>query len=263
MATESPVAGLMDNPYTEWSPIVARPRLNWPGEARVALGVMVTLENMAWYPDPPHVLPSLVSRIRPGAYPETPDIHAISQWEYGNRVGVFRVVDVLKRHGITPVIAMDVVVAERSPFLVSYLRDAGAEFVGHGISADQTISERMPAETEKALIAGTIARLTAVTGRTIRGWHGSEYAESTRTVELLAAAGLDYVLDWPNDEQPGEMMVPRGSMLNIPVAVELDDLFAAFDHHITADELRQVTTDYFDRLYQDAATGLVIEETRD
>lgn len=258
-AADSPLAGVTDNPYTTWSPIVSRPRLAWPDDARIALGVMITLETMAWYPEPGTVLPSLVARVRPGAYPSTPDIHSISQWEYGNRVGVFRVVEVLRRHGIRPLVAIDAVVAERSPYLVDHLRDAGAEFVGHGISADRTISEAMPADAERALITETIRRLSAATGATVRGWHGSEYGESTRTVRLLAEAGLDYVLDWPNDEQPSPMQVPQGRMLNLPVAVELDDLFATYDHHITVHELERVTADYADRLHRDGAdTGRLL-----
>jgi peptidoglycan/xylan/chitin deacetylase (PgdA/CDA1 family) len=259
MAVDSPLAGVMDNPYYDWSPIVGRPRLTWPGGARIALGVILTLESMSWYPAEGVVLPPAVARIRPGAYPGTPDIHTISQWEYGNRVGAFRVLDVLQRHGITPVVAMDVRVAERAPFLVRRLQDLGAEFVGHGLSADQMITQAMPAAEEQALISDTLERLSAVVGGPVRGWHGSEYAESARTVRLLAAAGLDYVLDWPNDEQPAPMKVPDGRMLNLPVAVELDDIFATYEHHITAPALKQVSVDYFDRLYADGAeTGRLL-----
>lgn len=259
MAVDSPLARVMDNPYYDWSHLTARPRLSWPGGANIALGVMLTLESMAWYPAEDAVLPSTVTRFRPGAYPNTPDIHSISQWEYGNRVGVFRVLDVLEQHSVVPIVAMDVRVAERSPFLVKRLADLGAEFVGHGLSADQMITEAMSEDEEKALIAETLGRLSAAVGGQVRGWHGSEYAESSRTVRLLAAAGLDYVLDWPNDEQPSAMKVPEGRMLNLPVAVELDDVFADFQHHITAAELRQVSIDYVDRLYADGAeTGRLL-----
>jgi allantoinase len=259
MAVDSPLARVLDNPYYDWSPLPGRPRLTWPGGANVALGVVLTLENMSWYPAEGTALPSTVARMRPGAYPNTPDIHTISQWEYGNRVGVFRVLDVLERHAIVPVVAMDARVAERSPFLVKRLVGLGAEFVGHGVSADQMITEAMPEEQEKALIDDTLGRLSAAVGGRVRGWHGSEYAESSRTVRLLAAAGLDYTLDWPNDEQPAPMKVPEGQMLSLPVAVELDDVAADFQHHITAAELRQVSIDYFDRLYADGTeTGRLL-----
>lgn len=253
MAVDSPLARVMDNPYYDWSPIVGRPKLTWPGEARVALGVMLTLESMSWYPAPDTVLPSAVTRFRHGAYPNTPDIHTISQWEYGNRVGAFRVLDVLERHGITPIVAIDVRTAERSPYLIERLQSMGAEFVGHGLSADQLITEAMDEDAERALIGETLDRLSAVIGGPVRGWHGSEYAESSRTVRLLAEVGLDYVLDWPNDEQPSPMEVPSGRMLNVPVAIELDDVFAVSDHLITVQELTRVMVDHFDRLYADGA----------
>jgi peptidoglycan/xylan/chitin deacetylase (PgdA/CDA1 family) len=242
-----------ENPYYSWSPIAYRPKLQWPDGARVALGVLLTLENLDWYPPAGARIPSIVQRQRPGVYPAVPDIDSISQPEYGNRVGVFRVLDVLDRHGITPFVAMDVAVAERSPFLVEHLRARGVEFVGHGLSSEQMITEAMTEADERRLIADTLARLSALTGERIRGWHGSEYGESSRTVRLLAEAGLDYVLDWPNDEQPTPMQVPAGELTNVPVAFELDDVFGFVMHVQTPPQLQQLMVDAFDRLYLDGA----------
>lgn len=243
----------MDNPYYDWSPLAFRPTLRWPHNANVALGVLITLEHLAWYPPADSTIASLIGS-PVGGYPSIPEPHHLSQWEYGNRVGVFRVMDVLERNGIAPTVAMDVSVAEHAPYLVRYLRDRGAEFVGHGLSSEQLITEAMPEQQEARLIQDTLTRLTELTGGPVRGWHGVEYWESSRTVRLLAAAGVDYVLDWPNDEQPHRMKVPVGRMTNLPVALELDDVLAVTQHHITASALRAVMTDSFDRLYLDGQT---------
>ena len=258
MTVDSPLARVMDNPYYDWSHLTARPRLSWPGGANIALGVMLTLESMTWYSGR-GCCPAIDRARLAGSLPE----HARHPLDLTMGVRqprrVFRVLDVLEQHSVVPIVAMDVRVAERSPFLVKRLADLGAEFVGHGLSADQMITEAMSEDEEKALIAETLGRLSAAVGGQVRGWHGSEYAESSRTVRLLAAAGLDYVLDWPNDEQPSAMKVPEGRMLNLPVAVELDDVFADFQHHITAAELRRVSIDYVDRLYADGAeTGRLL-----
>jgi hypothetical protein len=146
-------------------------------------------------------------------------------------------------------VAMDVAVAERSAPLVARLRSRGAEFVGHGLSWEQLVTDTIPETAEQELIKATIARIAAVTGTRVRGWHSAEYSQSSRTVQLLASAGLDYVLDWPNDEQPSPMKVSPGQMTNLPVMLDLDDVLAYTRHSITAPELTLLTRDAFDRLY--------------
>jgi peptidoglycan/xylan/chitin deacetylase (PgdA/CDA1 family) len=242
----------MDNPYYDWSPISTRPRLVWPHGARVALGVVLTLESMDWYPPEGTVLPSVARRAR-GAYPRVPDVHTTSQYEYGNRVGVFRVVDVLERHGIRPVVAMDAAVAARAPFLVQHLLERGAEFAGHGISSETMISEEMPEEVESDLVRRSLEAVAEATGQRPRGWIGSEYGESTRTVRLLAEHGVDHVMDWPTDEQPHLMKVPRGRLVNLPVAVELDDVLTHVDRCIPVGRFTRMVTEHFDRLHHDGA----------
>ena len=54
---------------------------------------------------------------RPVPSPTTP---AISHREYGHRVGIYRVLDVLERHGIRPTVAMDAMTAENYPYLVRH-----------------------------------------------------------------------------------------------------------------------------------------------
>jgi allantoinase len=252
--SESPLAGVMDNPYYDWSPISTRPRLQWPHDAQIAFGVIVSLEHMDWYPPAGTVVPPTVKGFRPDAYPAIPDLHNISQYEYGNRVGVFRIMEVLDRHDVPATVAMDAAVARRAPFLVDYLRGRDVEFLGHGLSSDQMITEQMPEAEERAIIAGSLAAIEAATGQRPRGWIGSEYGESSRTIALLAEHGVEYVLDWPTDEQPHMMKVPAGRMVNMPVMIELDDVFTHVGRTIPVQRFARMITEQFDRLYADGAT---------
>jgi allantoinase len=248
-------AGVMDNPYYTWSPITTRPRLSWPDGARVAFAVITTLETMNWYPPAGTVLPPNVRFSRPGAYPVIPDVHTTSPYEYGNRVGAFRVLDVLSALGVRPTVAMDVAVARRSPYLVERLAEADAEFVGHGFSAETMITELMPEVEERQLISGSLDAMTEITGARPRGWIGSEYGESTRTVRLLAEHGIHYVMDWPTGEQPHPMITPMGDIVNLPVAIELDDLFTHVGRSISVNRFTRMITEHFDQLYEDSASS--------
>jgi hypothetical protein len=240
------------SPYYAWSPIVDRPRLEWPDQARIAFGVVLSLESMRWHPPQGAVIPP---QLRTGrGYPHVPNLHDVSQYEYGNRVGIFRIMSLLDQHGIRPTIAMDTVVGARSAFLVDYLRERGAEFLGHGLSADRMISGAMGEAEEHEYLSATLAETERLAGRRPRGWLGSAYGESARTVELLAELGVEYVCDWPTDEQPHLMTVARGTMVNLPVMVELDDVLTHVGRAVPIQRFTRMITEQFDRMHEDAAS---------
>jgi len=101
----------MDQDFYPWSPIVTRPILRWPDNARVALAVIVNLEHWDW--DVPAGTPVAVSPLGgpegmwTGNQPQFPDIGGYGNHEYGNRVGIFRILAVLDKYGITPTLALD------------------------------------------------------------------------------------------------------------------------------------------------------------
>ena len=117
------------------------------------------------------------------------------------------------------------------------------------------ITSRMTEEEERAYIDESIAALREASGRSPRGWAGPEYGESARTPQLLAQAGIRYVCDWANDEQPYRMKTDTGELYALPVMVELDDAFALRDRRFRVDEYCQQLKDAFDALYEDAAAS--------
>ena len=95
----------MDHSHYRWSPIRDRARLVWPGGARVALCVIISLEHTEWQPpeDSAQASPQAAGMI-PRPYP---DYSRLTHREYGHRVGIFRLLDVLEKHGVAPTIAID------------------------------------------------------------------------------------------------------------------------------------------------------------
>lgn len=168
----------MDQAHHDWSPVNAsRPSLGWPGNARVALCVIVNLEHMERSRPPgSYQLPDLAGGYGQGPFP---DVTAWSHREYGHRAGIFRVLDVLARYGITPTIAMDVLTAEHYPFLVRHCLGRGSEIIAHGISVSRMITGRMSEEEERDYIQTSVQALTRATGKAPAGWLGPESGEST------------------------------------------------------------------------------------
>src|SRR3984885_3569276 len=131
-----------------------------------------------------------------------PDWLTWSQREYGARVGIFRVLDVLDRFGLTPSVALGSAAAQRYPELVDELMRRNACFLAHGSHATRRITSRMSEAEERAFIAEARDSVAAVTGRAPVGWCGQDFNESERTPALLAEAGFAYTTDWANDDRP-------------------------------------------------------------
>ncbi len=240
----------MDHEHYDWSPLAKRGVLTWPEKARVALCVIVNLEHMEW--DPPQG--SYAGAI-PGGLGSRPfpDYARLSHREYGHRVGVFRVLDVLAKHGIKATVAMDVLTAENYPYLVRHCLGQGCEIIGHGISVSRWISSNMTEQEEWEYIRESMERMERATGSVPVGWLGPESGESARTPQLLARAGVRYVCDWANDEQPYPLKAPEGEIFSLPMMLELDDVNALWDRRLDIRRYGELLKESFDGLYRDGA----------
>ena len=238
----------MDHPHYDWSPLNKRGILRWPDDARVALCVIVNLEHPEW--DPPDV--SFTTPFAGGLSARAfPDYARLSHREYGHRVGIFRVLDTLQKHGVKATVAMDAMTAENYPYLVRHCLDAGAEIIGHGVSLSRMITSNMSEDAEREYISESVAALTRATGSAPAGWLGPEYGESVRTPQLLSEAGLRYVCDWVNDEQPYPLHSPHGEIFTLPVMWELDDVSALWDRRVVIGRYQQLIEESFETLYED------------
>lgn len=239
-----------DHPHLAFSALPDRPRLvlELPGVGATAVAV-TPLILLELFEDPLPAWPQLRS-VAGGLERAFPNISRVSTREYGHRVGIFRMVDLLVDRGIRPVVAVDAMTAEHYPFLVDWLGERGVTWVAHGIALTRPIGNHMTESDEAAYVAETMAHLS-VCGVTTSGWLGPEYGESERTPAILARAGLRYVADWCCDEQPVPMTVPVGSLTAFPLNADLDDQTtlanrmlepAAYRRHLL-DALAQLTED--------------------
>jgi peptidoglycan/xylan/chitin deacetylase (PgdA/CDA1 family) len=213
-----------DHALFPFDPIDRRPPLTWPGDARTALGVWVYFEHMEL--DPPEDAvkdPRFGGAL--GSY--FPDFQNYSRREFGNRVGIFRVLDILDGLGLKPTICANALAAQRHPYIVDLCLRRGYGVVAHGWSLSRMISSRMSEQQEIDHIGATLDTLETAFGVRPTGWAGQDHGESPRTPELLARAGIQHVIDWPNDDVP-YLMQTTPPLVSIPNQSEWDDaqLFA-------------------------------------
>ena len=245
--SRTPLKPGMDNPWYDYVPFPKRPRLSWPKNARVAFYVVLHLEYYELQPAEDSLRDTrFVGEF--GNY--NPDYRTWTQREYGNRTGIFRVFDVLDRYQIKAGVAVNAMAAERYPFLIEQCKKRGYEFIAHGTSANRIVSSKMSEAEEKAEITTSIAAIEKAAGVKPTGWLGQEYGESQRTPQLLADAGLDYVLDWPNDDQPYAMKVGK-KFVSMPNQPEWDDVQQLWLRRINTPRYPDIVADAFELLHRE------------
>jgi len=228
-----------------YSPIISRPKLTWPGGAQVALWVIPNIEFFS--------LAEKVPLGSGGSGAPVPDVPAWSARDYGNRVGVFRLMEVLDRHGIRATVALNSDVCAHHPQIIAEGRERQWEWMGHNESNTRRLNEAPPGE-EAGIIQRALATIAQATGTRPAGWLGSGLQETWETLDLLAAAGCDYVSDWTNDDQPYMMTLEGGKRLvAMPYSHEINDKPAFERAHRTADEFREMICRQFDVLYREGA----------
>ena len=241
----------MDHEHYDWSPLSTRVRLQWPGQARIALCVLISLDHMEWEPpEGSFQSAALAGGLGPRGYPDYP---RLTHRDYGHRVGIFRVFEVLEKYRIPATVAMDALTAEHYPELVRHCQRRGCEIIAHGISVSRMITSRMTEQEEREYIHTAMEALARATGTAPAGWFGPEYGESARTPQLLAQAGIRYVCDWTNDEQPYRMKTAQGELFALPIMLELDDVHALWDRRVPIDRYEQLLCESFNTLYRDGA----------
>ena len=207
----------------------------WPGEARLALWV---IPNIEFFP---------LDEPVPGGR-AVPDLNAWSKRDYGNRIGVFRLMDTLARFGVRGTVALNSDICTAHPQIVSECLRLEWELMGHCESNARALNA-VPAEEEAAVVANTVATIARFSGRRPRGWLGAGLQETWGTLEHLADAGLDYVADWANDDQPYMIYLGDKRLVSIPYSLEINDRPAFERFYRTAAEFEQMIRDQFDVLY--------------
>ena len=223
-----------------YSPIIRRPPLAWPDGARVALWVIPNIEFF-----------SLEERPGGSGSGKIPDIPLWSARDYGNRVGVFRLMQVLDRHGIRATVALNSDVCGRHPVIIEEGAARRWEWMGHNRTNTRRLNDA-PAGEEANIIRDSLATIASASGIRPAGWLGSGLQETWETLDLLAAEGVEYVCDWCNDDQPYMMNLEGGrSLVSLPYSHDINDK-PAFEHqHQTANEFQEMICRQFDVLYRE------------
>lgn len=228
----------------DFSAITDRPPRHLPGGKKVAVWLIVNIEH--WSDQDP--MPRTVLSPPAGGVP-TPDVPNWAWHEYGNRVGFWRLLAMLDRHGIPAALAVNGSAVAAYPAITKAAVERDWEFIGHGFG--QKNMQKVPDERED--IQKTTEAIRAATGTAPRGWLGPGLTETWETPDILVEEGYEYVCDWVLDDQPVELRTRTAPITSIPYTQECNDVAMMLIQHHPAREYLQRATDQFDQIAEDAA----------
>jgi len=231
-----------DNDLFDYTPIVEREPIHWPGGARVAFYVGLNIEH--FHVDSPS------TSLWEGTASLVPDPLNYGWRDYGPRVAIWRLIETLDRHGIRASALLNSDVSEHYPQIIEAGRARDWAWLAHG-KTNSSLHTGIHVDEERALITDIVETIEAATGRRPRGWLGPGLTETFQTPTLLAELGLRYVLDWTNDDQPYRLNVP--GMLSVPYSVELNDLNVFISRGMSGPDFVELVRDQLDQLYADSA----------
>lgn len=206
----------MDHGRYDWAPLPERNPVAWPHGGDLALVACVILE---WFR---FDRPASPVAVQGAPTKEYPDYREWTLRDYGLRVGVFRLMEVLRSHGIKPTVAVNAEVCRRFPELIDALGEC--ELVAHGETASLPLHPGMSVDEERETIRRSLDTIRAATGRDVRGWMSPSLIETPRTLDILAVESIEYVMDWVNDDVPYHLRTSTRPLVSVPGPWELNDV---------------------------------------
>jgi peptidoglycan/xylan/chitin deacetylase (PgdA/CDA1 family) len=213
--------------------IADAPKITWPNGARVAVWVIPNVEHFHLEIGSP-----------------APDVRNFSRRDYGNRVGLWRLMEVLTKHKIRGTVALNAEIGIYYPRIMQAMIDLDWELMGHGLTNSKIMSG-LEIDAERKLILDT-RKVIEDWGRKMRGWLGPGLTETFNTPDLLKECGVEYVADWVNDDLPYRF---NNGLYSIPYSIELNDMPLFNNPSISIDDFKRRICDSFDVLYAEGATN--------
>jgi len=238
----------MDHERYAYSNLFKRKPVRWPGDARVALWIVPTLE---FFP-----LDMAPKGFRPpgGMERPAPDYWNYTLRDYGNRVGFARIFRALERRGLKASVPMSSRLAERYPHIVQEVNRLDFELLGHGLDMNHLHAGNLSIEEERQWVQASMVTLRRLSGQPVTGWHSPAYSQTRHTLDIVAAEGVQYVCDWINDDMPYPMQTTSGTITSMPNAYEISDLQLFWYFKYKPAQFIEQVMDHFDLLYREAAT---------
>ena len=228
--------------YLPWD---QRPKLRWPNGAKIAFWVA---PNIEYYEIDPPSNPLRTPWAKP-----IPDIVPYSERDHGNRVGHWRMMEIMDKYGVKGSISLSVALLDHHPEIIEACKERGWEFFSHGIY-NTRYSYTMTEEQELKIINDSIDNVEKHTGQRIAGYLAPALTHTEKTMDLLAEKKILYTCDLFIDDQPFPVNVRKGKFISIPYSLEMNDIIVYNSYMMPPRHYANMLKANFDRLLLDGET---------
>ena len=225
--------------YDYW-PYLNRPKIIWPGGKKLAFWVA---PNIEFYELAPPSNPNRTPWPRP-----TPDIVPYSYRDHGNRVGHWRLMELMDKYNVRGSVSLSTAVCQHHPEIIEACTARGWEFFSHGIY-NTRYTYGMSRAQEDAMIKDSIKTIKDATGQRVRGYLAPALTHSEHTIELLAENNIWYSCDLFQDDQPQPLHTKmKSKLISMPYSLEVNDHYAFNVYGQSAGQYADLLKRHFDQL---------------
>lgn len=230
----APPGAVQANPRIPYRLAGRQTPMTGPGGHRLIVNLVVNIEHWPFDREMPRKLLTA-----PHGREQVPDVPNFCWAEYGMRAGMARLIALLAARDLPVSASINATAIEAYPDCAAAIRDAGWEFIGHGMHQ----TSLQGGTSEREVIRRALEKLTAFTGQPVRGWLSPGLRETEATPDLLAAEGIDYLCDWSVDDVPHRLRATPRDLIAMPYTLELNDsVVYAVEKHSSAEMLRRLET---------------------
>ncbi len=234
--------------HYDYVPIIDRPPLRLPDGARVAVVPYINIEHF------PADIPG--TAIVPGTQQFTPDPLNYGWRDYGNRVGLWRMMALMDECGMRGTVCLNSDIIREYPRIIEEGEKRGWAWIGHGINnAPANFISGIDEAKERAILTEVLDAMAHTLGRRTKGWLSPFLTHTDNTPRLLEELGVEYLCDYTADDHPFPMNTPGGKLIAVPYTVELNDIPAFANVGVSSEAFGDMIIDQFDVLYGEGATN--------
>ncbi|TIO08961.1 MAG: polysaccharide deacetylase [Mesorhizobium sp.] len=198
------------------------PRITWPHGRLVAVNLVICYEEGSEY----SLFEGDSHSDGWGEYPLSApagirDLGTETHFEYGSRVGIWRIARLLERHGVHATISSCAEALRRNPEVTAWLRQSGHDLLGHGLrwTEQWTLSR----DEERDHLQRAVALFIELLGERPVGWNSRSFPSVNTRDILIEEGGFLYDSDPCNDDLPYFVPAKDGRLLIVPYSKTLND----------------------------------------
>ena len=244
--------------HYDYVPIIDREPFKLPDGARVAVMPYINIEHF------PADIPG--TALIPGTQGFSPDPLNYGWRDYGNRVGLWRMMELMDKVGMRGTVCLNSEIIREYPRIIEEGMARDWAFIGHGINnapanfignAPDGQGGHIPLDEEKerSIISTVCNTMEEALGRKTKGWLSPFLTHTDNTPKILEENGVEYLCDFTADDHPFRFNTPKDNLIAVPYTVELNDIPAFLNLGVSSEAFGDMIVDQFDVLYEEGATN--------